>query len=53
MSQSITAPRVGVSSTELIQNAAMHAPRDRSTIKGVTLAEATANAIQNTQLATE
>lgn len=53
MSQTVTASKIGVVTTEAAQNAAIHGPHDRSSIKGVTSAEATSNAVTNSQTAAE
>lgn len=51
--QTVTASRVGVSTSEAAQNAAVHGAHDRSTTKGVTTAEAQADAILNVTTAAE
>lgn len=53
VSQTITTTRIGVTTTESTQNAAIHGPHDRSTLKGVTTQEAANNAVANTATAGE
>lgn len=53
MSQSVTATKIGVDKNEATQNAAIHGAHDRTTVKGVTAAEATANAVANSASASE